>query len=66
MAAIFTVLTVTARLSPSHYVDEAESRGMPIADGQAASAPDKEAWLKVAEEWIKLAQSTEQRTGEPK
>jgi hypothetical protein len=33
---------------------------------KAASALDREAWLKAAEEWIKLAQSSEQRSAQPK
>jgi hypothetical protein len=33
---------------------------------KAISPLDKEAWLRTAEEWIKLAQSAEQRDSQPK
>ena len=36
---------------------------MPEQAAKAFSTPDKEAWLKVAEEWIKLARDAEQKDG---
>jgi hypothetical protein len=40
---------------------DSASAGMPRAAAKAVSPLDKEAWLRTAEEWIKLAMSVEGR-----
>jgi hypothetical protein len=41
--------------------DDAPRLGSPGAGRRAISALDKEAWLRVAEEWLKLASSVDAR-----